>query len=70
MTSVSFNFTPPYAVNVFHNRKNMVKDNFLNNELETMPGFRLSWHYTGLGYNVTPESVNLEMPEESKLFIR
>ena len=55
LTSASFNFTPPGAVaRVLHNRDQIV--DFTNIELESMPGFQLSWYYTGLGDNVTPTS--------------
>ena len=50
-TSMSFNFTPPddrrYAV--LKRRLDINEEYFENSELESMPGFRLSWYYTGLG---------------------
>ena len=66
VSSVSLNFTPPAAASALLNRNNIPEEDYKNNDLETMPGFRLSWHYTGLGDNVTPDSKDSEV---QKLFI-
>ena len=49
-------------------QKNIREEDFLENELESMPGFRLSWYYTGLEDQVKPDSYS-DYPE-AQLFIR
>ena len=56
LTSASFNFTPPGVARVLLNRDQIVEKDLTNIELESMPGFQLSWYYTGLGDNMTPDS--------------
>ena len=70
LTSISFNFTPPGSWNrsIFLNRNNINEADFQNIDLEAMPGFRFSWHYTGLGENVTPDT-RYSYSHENQLFI-
>ena len=72
-TSATFNFTPPageWGYREFSfDRHNILGEDFLSNELESMPGFRLSWYYTGLGDNITPDSSNSDF-QETQQFIR
>ena len=72
VTSATFNFTPPageWGYREFSfSRYNIIEEDFLENELESMPGFRLSWYYTGLGGQVKPESYSDYW--ETQLFVR
>ena len=61
LTSLNFNFTPPagdmnYYREVSLDRYKIIKEDFLSNEFESMPGFRLRWYYTGLDDAVIPDS--------------
>ncbi len=74
LTSVSENFTPPAGADgrdyryVALQRVLYDQEVFANIKMEAMPGFRLSWHYTGLGDNVPPASKYSDN-QENKLFI-
>ena len=73
LTSVNFNFTPPngdynYYREVSLDRYKIIKEDFLSNELKSMPGFRLRWYYTGLGDAVIPDSYFWGF-QENQLFI-
>ena len=69
--SGTVNFTPPMKEydhrHVVLNR-NIESEDLTNIRLETMPGMKLSWSYTGLGENVTPDS-KFSDSEENQLFI-
>ena len=69
LTSASMNFTPPdNNFMVFLERDNIIEEDFMSNGLESMPGFRLRWYYTGIGDNVTPDSDYSE-DQDNQLFI-
>ncbi len=70
-TFSSVNFTPPadtYAGRYVDLTRNIINEELTNIEMELMPGFRLSWHYTGLEHNVEPDSQYSES-QENQLFI-
>ena len=70
LTSIFSNFTPPGASNrsIFLSRSNINEEDVRNSELEAMPGFRLSWYYTGLDDNVSPDP-KFSDSEENQLFV-
>ena len=70
LTSVSENFSAPSGYKYVGLMRYIYDEGgeTMNNEMESMPGFRLSWHYTGLGENITPDSRYSES-KENKLFI-
>ena len=75
LTSVSENFTPPapagsryVALNRYINDEAAVEEVFANTMMEAMPGFKLSWHYSGLGDNLPPDT-KYSNYTENKLFI-
>ena len=71
LTSDALNFTPPATdrkVKLSRHINLRNDDDLTNNEMDSMPGFRLNWHYTGLGDNVTPDSKYSDS-EENQLFI-
>ena len=73
LTSVPVNFTPPASrpnydyITVTLSRNVMNDEDFTNIEMAVMPGFRLSWHYTGLA-DTTPDS-RYSDNQENQLFI-
>ena len=74
LTSASSNFTPPVADTNSYRYRHIVldrylKDDFKNNQIERMPGFRLSWYYTGLDESVSPDS-KYSNNEINRLFIQ
>ena len=71
LTSVTVNFTPPAGAKGYRlaQLSRYISEDLTNIEMESMPGFRLSWHYSGLGDNVTPDSRFSDF-QENKLFIR
>ena len=75
LTSVSEDFTPPSPSSdyrfaslsrYFYDEGG--KEEFANIKMVVMPGMRLSWHYTGLEENVTPDP-KFSTSQENKLFI-
>ena len=69
LAPVLFSFKPPGGtMKTTLTRSDITEEDFQNSELKEMPGFRLSWHYTGLGNNVKPESEYSDA-EENQLFI-
>ena len=71
LKSVSVDFIPPAGDEGFRfvQLRRYIEEDFTNIEMESMPGFRMSWHYTGLGDNVTPDS-RFSKYLENQLFIR
>ena len=71
LKSVSVDFNPPAGAEGYREvllaRK--IEEDSINIKMESMPGFRLSWYYTGLGDNVTPDSW-YSYSQENQLFIR
>ena len=73
-TSVPVNFTPPASrpdfdyITVSLSRNANNEEDFTNIKMDVMPGFRLSWHYTGLVDNMTPDS-RYSDNQENQLFI-
>ena len=68
LNSLTLNFTPPKDFKKFSLKRILKEKDLTNNEMVMMPGFRLSWHYTGLGDNVTTDS-RYSKNRDSKLFI-
>ena len=57
--SMTFNFTPPNEVRrMEHYRQYVWEEDLKSPEIKLMPGFRLSWYYSGLGDNVAPYKTN------------
>ena len=67
LTSISYNFTPPARRFVNLNRKIFDEEDITRIKMEVMPGFRLTWYYTGLGDDVGPESRFSDL--DTQLFI-
>ena len=76
LTSAAFNFTPPVGTekdyrNISYNRDDIKTDHFKKIKMDKMPGFRLSWIYSGLEDNITPDSkysnANIKKPTKSTL---
>ena len=58
LTSITLNFTPPAGPNNARSmrlwRLNIPYENIIKNEMKLMPGFRLSWYYSGLSREMAP----------------
>ena len=68
-TTVYKNFTPPGSIHIFYLEQSVSSDEELDQQLmDVMPGFRLSWWYTGEA-EITPDAT-YKYYEEDKLFIR
>ena len=58
LTSITLNFTPPAGAGNARFmrlwRQNIPYEYIMTNEMKLMPGFRLSWYYTGLSKEMAP----------------
>ena len=76
LTSDSTNFTPPgpptdsrFRYRWINLNRYYTKNDLKNIEIGRMPGFRLSWYYTGLDNSVSPDS-KYSKNEMNQLFIQ
>ena len=73
VSHASKNFTPPYFEDAYkykylHLRRKVTLEDVKKQKLDTMPGFRFSWHYSGM--EVKPEAIYSKNQDITKLFVR
>ena len=67
LSSATFNFTPPSEKRwIALTRNNITKEDLNTMDLKSMPGFQVSWYYTGLGQEIL---FKLAEKREVQLFI-
>ena len=70
LSSATFNFTPPGVVRLIGmSRNNITIEETKTMDIESMPGFKVSWYYTGLGNEMPTNFIDRDEEEHFRKFI-